>query len=147
MRIKVGRVVNLHKDVNLADLSPLDRIIASATNAYKNTTFYRRRFAETQEKKEERIRKVKEALINNLLSIVSQQLKQNILLKDKGDRCVGVLLKVPSRFAVYLQEVLQMQEFLQYDIKIIHPSQLAQKFAKNCPTLLYIENKGIEADI
>ena len=57
MRVKVGRMVDVDQDVNLADLSPLDRIISSAINAYRNTSMYRRRFAETEEKKEEQDRK------------------------------------------------------------------------------------------
>ena len=52
MRILVGRVVDVDADVNLADLSPLDRIIASATNAYRNTGLYKRRYAESEERRQ-----------------------------------------------------------------------------------------------
>lgn len=140
MRVKVGRVVDLTKDVNLSDLSPLDRIIASATNAYQNTNFYRRRVAETQEKLDEQTRKVKEALANNILAIISQQLRDNKLLGEKGDKCVGLLLKVPNRFVPYLSEVISMQEFIPYSINIIPPSKAAQRFM-DAPYLLYVESR------
>lgn len=143
MRIKVGRIVNVDKDVNLADLSPMDRIIAAATNAYRNTSFYKRRYAETQEKREEQLRKVKEALANNLLSIISRQLRGNQLLAEKGDVCEAILLEVPARFTDHLKDVISMQEFMQYNITVIYPNKLVQKFAK-APLLLYVENRGVE---
>ena len=143
MRIEVGRVVNVDKDVNLADLSPMDRIIAAATNAYRNTSFYKRRYAETQEKREEQLRKVKEALANNLLSIISRQLRGNQLLADKGDECEAILLEVPARFNDHLKDVISTQEFMQYNITVIYPNKLVQKFAK-APLLLYVENRGVE---
>lgn len=142
MRVKVGRVVNLDKDVNLGDLSPLDRIIASATNAYRNTSFYKRRFAESQERRDEQLRKVKEALGNNLLSIITQQLKNNQLLEEKEDTCIGILLEVPARFSPYLQEVISMQEFMPYNMTVIPANPTVRKFAEP-PVLLYVENKSI----
>lgn len=141
MRIKVGQVVNVDADVNLADLSPIDRVIAAGLNAYHNTGMYRRRYAETEERKEEQRRKVREALIDNLLSVIYPELEENKLLSSKGDVCQSILVEVPSRFTPFLAEVIESHEFDAYTITIIPPSNLLAKFA-NPPYLLHISNKG-----
>lgn len=139
MRVKVGRKVDIDKDVNLSDLSPLDKIIASAENAYRSTNFYKRRYAETQEKIEEYKRKVKESLINNLLTI-AKQMQDNIFLEKKNDTCVGLLVSIPNRYSEYLEDVIRQQEFMQYNIIIIPPNKTFLKFCK-APYLLYIEHR------
>lgn len=141
MRVKIGRIVNVDSDVNLLDLSPLDRIIASGINAYRNTNLYKRRYAETEERKEEQRRKVREALIDNILSIVYAQLEDNQLLREKGDTCSGILIEIPSRFTTILEEVVQSHEFDAYTMTVIPPSRLLAKFASP-PYLLYICNRG-----
>ena len=141
MRIKVGRLVNVDADVNLADLSPLDRIIAAGLNAYHNTNLYRRRFAESEERRAEQQRRVREALVDNLVSVIYPQLEENQLLASKGDVCNGILVEVPSRFTSMLSEVIESHEFDAYDITVIPPSKLLSKFA-DPPYMLYICNKG-----
>ena len=74
MRVRVGQIVNVDEDVNLVDLSPIDRIIAAGMNAYRNTGMYRRRYAETEERKEEQRRKIRETLIDSILAVVTQEL-------------------------------------------------------------------------
>ncbi len=141
MRIKVGRLVDVEKDVNLADLSPLDRVIAAATNAYRNTKMYKRRYAETEEKREAQRRKVREALTDSILAAIHPELDLNKTLKDKGDTCIGVLLKIPARYHVFLHDVLEAHEFDAYSTMIIPPSKSLCKFS-NPPYLLYVENRG-----
>lgn len=141
MRIKIGRVVDVSKDVNLADLGPLDRIIASAKNAYYNTSMYKRRFAETEEKKEEQRRKVRETLTESLLSVISVELENNKTLRDKDDKALAVLLKVPSRFKNFLVDVLDSHEFDAYSTTIIPPDRSLSKFVE-APYLVYVENRG-----
>lgn len=141
MRIKVGKVVDLDKDVNLADLTPLDRIISAATNAYHNTSMYRRRYAETEERLEEQRRKVRETLTDSLLSVISPELEGNKTLQAKDDTCVGMLVKVPHRFEGFLAEVLQSHEFDAYKTTVIPPTRSLRKFC-SAPYLVYIENRG-----
>lgn len=141
MRVKVGRLVDTEKDINLADLSPLDRIIASAINAYHNTKMYKRRFAETEEKREEQKRKVRETLTDSLLACIHPELDANKTLGEKGDRCYGILLKVPARFKNFLPEVIMAHEFDAYNTQIIPPVRSIAKFC-DAPYLLYVENKG-----
>lgn len=141
MRIKIGRIVNLDKDVNLLDLSPLDRVIASATNAYRNTSLYKRRYAVTEEKREEQRRKVRETLTNSLLAAISPELEGNKTLSGHGDNCVGALVKVPSRFNSLLAEVLESKDFDAYQTTVIRPTKLLSKFAEPA-TLVYFEIKG-----
>ena len=141
MRIKVGRVVDVDAEVNLVDLSPLDRIIAAVTNAYRNTNIYRRRFAETEERRQEQLRKVRDSLTDNLVAMIVPNLVDNKLLGEKGDECKAILIEVPHRFNYCLAEVVQGHEFDAYEITIIPPSKLLSKFAKP-PSLLYIENRG-----
>ena len=93
MRIQIGRIVNTDADVNLLDLSPIDRVIAAGLNAYHNTGLYKRRYAESEERKSEQKRKVREALVDNLLSMIYQQLEENALLKIKMTCVVEFLLK------------------------------------------------------
>lgn len=140
MYIKVGRLVNVN-EVDLLSLSNLDRIIASVISAYHNTNLYKRRFAESVERVEEQKRKVREALSDALLSAVSVELLQNKSLKSKDDVCVGVLVKVPSRFKSVLPEVLELYEFDLYETKIIYPSPILSKFS-DAPILVYFESKG-----
>ena len=142
MRVRVGQIVNVDADVNLADLKPLDRIIASAVNAYHNTGIYRRRYAETEERREEQRRKARDALIDSLLSIIYPQLDENQLLRDKDDTCKGILVEVPPRFTKILEEVIESHEFDAYNITVIPPSKLLSKFA-NPPYLLYISNRRL----
>lgn len=141
MRIKVGRVVDATKDINLADLSPLDRIVASITNAYHNTSMYKRRFAETEERREEQRRKVWETLTDNLLAVIHPELEGNKTLGARGDRCHGILIKVPARFKSFLEDVIAAHEFDAYNVIIIPPTRSIAKFC-NAPYLLYVENKG-----
>lgn len=141
MRIKIGRVVNTEKEVNLIDLSPVDRVIASATNAYHNTNMYRRRFAETEEKKEEQRRKVRETLAESILAVIQPELDGNKTLSAKGDSCQGMLIKVPARFKAFLPDVLSSHEFDAYATTIIPPSRSLAKFCES-PYLVYVENKG-----
>lgn len=141
MRIKVGQIVDTDAEVNLLDLKPLDRIIASAINAYHNTGMYRRRFAENEERKEEQRRKIRESLIDSVLSVISEQMDKNALLKDRGDECVGMLISVPARFQSFLQDVVTSHEFDAYEVTIIPPSKLLAKYA-SAPYLLHIANRG-----
>lgn len=141
MRIKVGRIVNIDKDINLSDLSPLDRVIASAMNAYRNTGMYRRRYAETEERKEEQRRKIRETLIDSILAVVTQELENNTLASSKKDICSAVLLEVPARFTPFLTEAIEAHEFDAYKLTIIPPSHLLRKFA-DPPYRLYVTHGG-----
>lgn len=141
MRIKVGRVVNVDAEVNLADLSPLDRIIAAGVSAYHNTGMYRRRFAENEERREEQRRKVRESLIDSLLTVVTSELGDNKLLRERGDECVGLLVSIPPRFKSFLQEAVDSHEFDAYQMTIIPPSRLLSKFS-DPPYLVHIVNRG-----
>lgn len=140
MRVKVGQLVDVDKPVNLVDLSPLDRVIAAATNAYRNTPMYRRRFAETEEKREEQRRRVRETLSEALLTAITPEIDANKTLAPKEDVCKAVLLKVPSRFEPYLSEVIASHEFDAYSTVIVAPSKTIRKFCKP-PTLLYVESR------
>lgn len=141
MRLRVGQLVDTSRDINLVDLKPLDRIIASATSAYHNTSMYKRRYAETEEKREEQRRKVRETLTDSLLSVIHPELDVNKTLESQGDRCYGMLLKVPARFQSFLADVIQAHEFDAYSITIIPPVKSIGKFC-NPPYLLYVESKG-----
>lgn len=141
MRIKVGQIVNIDKDVNLNDLKPVDKIIASATSAYRNTAMYRRRYAETEERKEEARRAIRTSLTDNLLAVIFPQLHENKLLAEKGDVCDAILVEVPERFVPYINDVIESHEFDAYNIVVVPPTRMLQKFASP-PYLLYITNKG-----
>ena len=141
MRIKIGRIVDIEQDVNLVELSPLDRIIAAATNAYHNTGMYKRRYAASEERKEEQRRQIREKLTDSLLSVIHPELDNNKTLSSRGDQCVAMLVKVPPRFKSFLVDVLSSHEFDAYNTKIIQPSQSLSKFCE-APFLVYIENKG-----
>lgn len=141
MRIPIGKMVNPDVDVNMAELKPLDRIIAAIVNAYHGTSFYKRRYAETEEKRQEQWRKVRESLIDNLLMVITPQLEENIFLKDLDDTCTAILVEVPSRFHSCLMDVVSAHEFDAYEITVIPPNKLLSKFAKP-PFLLYICNRG-----
>ncbi len=131
----------MDKDVNLVDLSPLDRIIASATNAYHNTKMYQRRYAETVEKQEEQKRKVRETLTDSLISVIRPELEGNVTLEERNDKCFAMLIKVPARFKGFLTDVLSSHEFDAYSTRIIPPSRSLSKFY-DAPYLVYIESKG-----
>lgn len=141
MRIQIGRVVNSDADVNLADLKPIDKIIAAGLNAYHNTNMYRRRFAETEERKQEQLRKIKEMLIDSLVSVVTPEMEQNKLLQERGDVCNGLLIEVPARFKKCLAEVIDAHEFDAYEMTIIPPNPTLDKFA-NPPLLLLVTSRG-----
>ena len=141
MRVQIGRIVDTDSEVNLADLSPLDRIIAAGLNAYHNTNMYRRRYAESEERRQEQLRKVRESLVENLLAVITLELEQNKLLKDKGDTCTGVLIEVPARFAQFFPDILDIHEFDAYELTVIPPTQILSKFAEP-PLLVLAVNKG-----
>lgn len=141
MRVQVGRLVNVDADVNLLDLKPLDRIIAAGMNAYRNTGMYRRRYAETEERREEQRRKVREALTDSLLSIIYAQLEDNQLLREKSDECCGLLIEIPARFISILSDVLDSHEFDAYDTTVVAPDKLLLKFATP-PYMLYVCRRG-----
>ena len=141
MRIQVGKVVNTDQQVNIADLSPLDRIISSTIHAYKNTAMYRRRYSDTEEKRQEQLRRVRESLVESILAVVSVELEQNKSLKSKDDTCKALLLEVPSRFQQFFPDILSIHEFDAYEMHIIKPSQILSKFA-NPPLMLLVTNRG-----
>lgn len=141
MRVAIGRIVNVEEDVNLVDLSPIDRIIASGINAYHNTGMYRRRYAESEEQKEEQRRKVREALVDNLLAVITAELEKNNLAGTKNDECVGLLLEIPARFKTFLADAIESHEFDAYDMTIVPPSRLLSKYS-DPPFLLYVSNRG-----
>lgn len=141
MRVKVGKIVDTDKEVNLIELSPIDRIIAAATNAYHNSAMYQRRYAETEEKKEEQRRKVRETLTDSLLAVMHPELDENQTLKEKDDKCIAILVKVPSRFKMFLPDVLASHEFDAYTSIIIPPTKSIKKFADPA-YLVYLESKG-----
>ena len=141
MRVKVGQLVNTDAEVNLLDLKPLDRVIAAAINAYRSTNMYRRRYAETEERKQEHLRKVRESLVENMLAVITQEMENNKLLKDKGDTCKGVLIEVPARFKDFFPSIIEVHEFDAYELTVIPPVQVLSKFA-NPPLLVLVVNKG-----
>lgn len=141
MRVKVGRVVNTDVEVNLADLSPVDRIIAAATSAYKNTSMYRRRFVQDEEYRESKKRKIRESLTDNILSVIYNQLDRSKLLSDRGDEPAGILVEVPARFTPFISEVVQSHEFDAYELHIIPPNKALARFATP-PYLLFITHRG-----
>lgn len=146
MRIKVGRIVNTDKPVNLMDLSPLNRVIAAAVNAYQNTPMYKRHYAETEEKKEEQRRKIRETLSEALLTAITPEIDGNRTLEAKNDICQAVLLKVPARFEPYLRDVTESHDFDAYSVVIVPPSKTVCKFCKP-PTLLYVESREGISDV
>lgn len=140
MRLRVGRIVDVDKDINMGDLSPVDRVIAASINAYHNTGMYRRRYAETEERKEEQRRKVREALIDGILSVITKELEGNALAATKGDTCDALLLEIPARFKMFISEAVEAHEFDAYELVIIPPSRLLSKFS-DPPYRLYVTHK------
>lgn len=142
MQIKIGKVVNADGDVNLADLKPLDRVIAAATNAYHGTTLYKRKHMEEVEKREQQMRKIREALTDALLTIIRQELVDNILLSTKGDTCKAILVQSPYKFEPFLQDVITSHELDAYIITVIKPNQFLSTVAE-VPSLLHIRSKEV----
>lgn len=104
---------------------------------------YRRRYAETEEKKEEQRRRVREALSDSLLAAIHPELDANTTLGKVNDVCTGMLLKVPARYKQFINDVILTHEFDAYEIVVIPPSRSLSKFS-NPPYLLYVKSRGGE---
>lgn len=141
MRIKVGKMVDIDSDVNLVDLKPLDRIIAAAMTSYHNTRMYQRRFAESEERKQEERRRIQESLIDSLISVIVPELERNQHLKSHGDICKAILIKVPARFKMCLTDAIHAHEFDAYDITVVPTAKVVSKFAEP-PFLLYVTSRS-----
>lgn len=137
--MKIGRVVDLSQPVNLRDLKPFERIVVAVQSAYQSTELYRRRFAESEEQKEEARRKVLSSLITNL-SATLLPFESTNLLEGKGDIARAVVIEVPVRYSEFVEEALTAHEFDAYNIRIITASELLVKHA-DVPCLLYVEKR------
>lgn len=137
MRLKVGRIVDVSKDVNLLDLKPMERIVAAARNAYENTSYYRRRVADSEEAREEKKLKIRMFLQDNLLAVLQK------VQKDFSNKQVSsVLLKVPSKYEAFIDDVLASRDFSEYDVTVIHPRYSASKYCSP-PILVYVRVKEV----
>lgn len=141
MRIKIGRVVDVSKPVNLVKLSKFDRILYSALEAYHNNPFYLRRVAETVEKEEERKRQLREHLTDGLLSVIYNQITMNQILKTKNEKCIAVLIEIPSKYTQFIDDVISTSDFIAYDMQHIKPNRDASKFSKDLPHLVKISQR------
>lgn len=141
LRVLVGKMVNVEKPVNLMDMSRLDRIIYSAISGYHNTSFYRRRIAQTEEREEERRRQLRDSLTDGLLSVIYKQLTTNQLLADKNDVCVAVLIEIPVKYVPFIEDVINTKDFIAYEITHIRPNRDAERFSKNLPHLIRIAQR------
>lgn len=141
MRIPIGKVVDTSKDVDLSSLSPLDKIIAAATSAYHETSIYQRRFAENEERANERLRKRRELLLSALLSVTYQHLEKGVGIPSTEHSCDKILVEVSPKYTPLLNDVLSLNDLDSYDIQVINPSRSLSKFCK-APVLLLIEKRG-----
>lgn len=142
MQILVGKIVDVNCPVNLTDLSPLDRIIYSAIDAFYKLPFYRRRIAQNKEREEEENRRIREKLLDGILSVVHLQIDTNQLLKDKNDKCESILLEIKPRYTKFIDEVISARDFSGYTIEHIKPNRDISKFNKTLSHLLYITQRG-----
>ena len=142
MRVLVGKEVNVDKPVNLMELGPFDRILYSAIDAFHRTKYYTRRIAQTAEKEEERKRTIRENFLDDLLTIIHQQVTMNIGLRDKNDTCNAILISVKPKYVPFIDEVITAKDFTAYCLEHIKPDKAIEQFANNLPHLIYIEQRG-----
>ena len=141
MRVKVGRVVDVSKPVNLVKLSKFERILYSALEAYHNNPFYLRRVAETTEKEEERKRQLREYLTDGLLSVIYNQITMNQYLSTKNEKCTAILVEIPPKYTPFIDAVIATKDFIAYDMQHIKPNRDASKFSKDLPHLVRISQR------
>lgn len=142
MQIKVGQVVDTSKDVNLSDLKPMDKILASMSNAFQRTSLYKRRYVKTQEKEDEQKRVERSTLLDSILSVAKRELDDNATLQNRGETCVGVLAQIPYKYCTYLDEVLTMRELDFLSIEVVKPNSFLCK-SSEIPYLLYIRQREV----
>ena len=141
MRVKVGQIVYVSKPVNLVQLSKIDRILYSAIDALHNNTFYKRRFAQTIEKEEEKKRQLRDKLTDSLLTVIYTQITKNQILQERNEICVAILVEVPKKYVPFINDVIHTKDFIAYDIQHIKPTKNAMRFSKELSHLLKISQK------
>lgn len=137
--MKIGRLVDIDHPVNLSELKPLERIVVSATYAYRNTDLYKRRFAESEEQKEAAKRKQLDTLIN-IIQATIMPFDQGNILESVGDEATAIVIEIPPRYKAFLDDAIASHEFDAYRMHIVAANELLAKHA-NIPALLYIEKR------
>lgn len=140
MRIPVGKVVDVSKEVNLADLKPLDRIIAATIQQWRSTSWYKRRVADTEEAREEKRRAIILAFQKSILAAVQRGMRSHPM--EGAAPVNAVLLEIPYRYNEFLETAIKSRDFDIYDCRIVTPSRALSKFAKP-PTLLYVVQREV----
>lgn len=142
MRITVGKIVDVDCPVNLSELAPIDRIIYSAIDAFHKLPFYKRRLAQSKEREEEENRRIRETLLDGILSVVHLQIDMNHLLNSKNDKCKAILLEIKPRYVRFIDEVISVKDFSGYKIEHIKPNRDILKFNSNLSHLIYITQRS-----
>lgn len=144
MKVFIRQELCVENPINLRKLAPLKKIYAAVLVKYRESKWYtkaeNRRLEQQyaiQAQKDERLKEL-------ILAYVFKELSQNAKLKEKGDVCEELVLKVDSKYRDSLNRILKHKDFILYDIHEIQENPDVRLAFPKMPILISIKRKMVE---
>lgn len=152
MRVKVRRVLDTSKPINLRQLPPLDKIKAGIISQWQTTTFYKRNKQRQEEAEYMQMMQRDENLKSYLLAFLYRELGQNSTLSQMDKQCESVIITVNQQYEDSLKRLLPAlfglpgeanKDFISYDIVRVPENADIRRAFKEMPILLKCSKKHL----
>lgn len=141
MQYFVRKELDVSEPINLRKLSPSMKIYAGVLSSWRNTRYYKKKYAKRKEIEEQvRIQK-DERLKDYLLAMIYKELDNQTISKrlQTGEECLEVIIQVNSVSIYSLNRVLKSKEFLPYKIERIPEEKDFRIAFPDMPVLIRVQ--------
>lgn len=145
MRVKVRRILDVDKSVNLRKLAPNEKIKAGFLVQWHQTKTYQRFKQRADEELYRKQVKADEALKSLLLANLYGELSKNSTMSEKGKECDEIVLTVNYKFIDSLHRLFPNlfgedgevnKDFLAFNIELVDECEDIRRAFPDMPVLL-----------
>ncbi len=146
MRVKIRKVLDMNKPINIRTLQPVMKIYVGFMMKYRESDSYQRKLNRSLEAAAVARMQRDEKLKQLLLAQIYRELGSNFELGKQGKTCTNIIISVDAAYHKSLDRVLSHKDFLPYDIRRVPENSDLRKAFKNMPYLIEVSKKLVEGE-
>lgn len=146
MRVKIGEIVDLTKDVNLKELAPLQRMKVALSASFKRSSIVQR-YLERGRRKAYLAKKYDEDLVSRCLSYVAYKNLvegKNEYTLQTGEPLKSIEVAIVRKYEYIIPDLIASKDFKSYNIVRIEENPDMLKAKPDMPIKLSISKKVLE---
>ncbi len=144
MRVAIGEVVDIHKDLTTANLTIRQKISVIWETMIADSKILGRKKKMEQEKQVQRQNVIYDRLKHGILASLTYHLQENKVLEKVNQEAAEVQLAIDREHEKILERVLESHEFHVYEIRYVEiDPDLVNSFGDSIPVIVAFRPKEV----